>query len=240
MSNDGVVTWYSCEPGGVYQLFNVFVVAFGSSIAKRAALPLKTWIACGFGVAGVGFLELAGDAREHFSRADLFAFGQPLLFGLSFLHVQKTMARHPDDARALASYQCLVIFLVTLVVAAVEEGAAPWRLDWGSLVLRPTGVGWTVVAALLYTGLISTAGTIWLQGHIFKRLPAIEASIILTTAPLWAALIGSYFEQLTAADCVGGSLILGASAINTLWEKVFCAQKINPLCESSDSQQSEV
>ena len=69
--------------------------------------------------------------------------------------------------------------------------------------------------AVLYTGVISTALTIWLQALVFAKLPALDASLMITTEPLWAAgcavlLLG---DTLTAANYVGGGLILAALAV---------------------------
>ena len=69
---------------------------------------------------------------------------------------------------------------------------------------------------VLYTGLWGTAATIWLQAAIFKRLPAVDASVILSTEPLWAAIFAALMlgDVVGANDIVGGSLIIAALAVN--------------------------
>ena len=67
-----------------------------------------------------------------------------------------------------------------------------------------------------YTGLISTALTIWLQAKVFKRLPSTDASIILASEPLWATAFAAVLlgDTLDWSAGVGGALILAALATN--------------------------
>jgi len=108
----------------------------------------------------------------------------------------------------------------------------PWELDWGLLLPNADATGglleqWAVPGSVLYTGLISTALTIWLQALVFAKLPAIDASLIITTEPLWAALCAVLLlgDTLTSANYVGGALILSALAVqNGLLELAQGAQ----------------
>ena len=131
------------------------------------------------------------------------------------------MERHPDDELPLAALQCAVIAAAAVAAAAAGAHAAPWALPWGAL-LPDAGraalpsAPWGVPAAIAYTGLISTALTIWLTAKVFKRLPATDASLILASEPLWATLFASLLlhEPLAASSAVGGALILAALACN--------------------------
>lgn len=69
---------------------------------------------------------------------------------------------------------------------------------------------------MLYTGLWGTAATIWLQVTIFKRLPAVDASVILSTEPLWAAGFAALMlgDVVGPNTVVGGALIVAALAVN--------------------------
>ena len=70
--------------------------------------------------------------------------------------------------------------------------------------------------AIAYTGVISTALTIWITAKVFKRLPSTDASIILASEPLWATGFAAMLlrEPLTPSIAVGGVLILAALAAN--------------------------
>ena len=76
--------------------------------------------------------------------------------------------------------------------------------------------GWSVAAPLVYSGVITTALTIWLQMLVFAKLPAVDASVLLTTEPLWAAIAAVLLlgDRLGPSDYAGGLLILLALAVN--------------------------
>eukprot|EP00965_Chrysotila_dentata_P076776 2534611-Pleurochrysis_carterae.AAC.2 len=121
----------------------------------------------------------------------------------------QAMKEHPEDALPLAALQCLVLAGSFLGLASASSGILPWELPWHELlpdggmaalqlpaVLDADSIAqltatWTVPIAVAYTGLITTALTIWLQAAVFKRLPAVDASVVLTTEPLWACLCGA-------------------------------------------------
>ena len=71
---------------------------------------------------------------------------------------------------------------------------------------------------LTYTGLVTTAGAILLQSVAFKRVSAQDASIIIASEPVWAALV-AYFamgETMNSIDITGAGLILMASVVKEL------------------------
>jgi drug/metabolite transporter (DMT)-like permease len=145
---------------------------------------------------------------------DLLAFGQPIGFGLSYLRMERVMKEHPNDSRALSAMQCLMVFLAAGSAAMVRSDGltAPWALPWDHL-LSPE-----VAAAVAFSGVIATSLTIWLQSIVFSRLPAMEASIILTSEPLWATLFAVLLvgERVGMLEGVGGALIIAACVVNVL------------------------
>jgi drug/metabolite transporter (DMT)-like permease len=76
----------------------------------------------------------------------------------------------------------------------------------------------TVLAAVAFSGLVATSLTIWLQSIVFARLPAMEASIILTSEPLWATLFAVLLvgERVGLLEGVGGALIIAACVVNVM------------------------
>lgn len=198
--------------------------------ARASGVAPRTWLAVGLSVAGVGCLELPsvlGAAADGAAAAgpclgDLVAFGQPLGFGLSYVLLEKTMDAHPEDELPLAALQCAVIASAAVGAASIGGHATPWELPWGSLLPDAASAAahpsapWGVPAAIAYTGVVSTALTIWLTAKVFKRLPSTDASIILASEPLWATGFAALLlgEQLSVSSGVGGALILGALACN--------------------------
>jgi len=191
---------------------NVLVVAVGSAL-RSGSISRKTLLACGLAIAGVGCLEMPG-IESGFGLNDLLAFGQPIGFGLSYLRMERVMKEHPNDAFALSAMQCLMVFVAAGSAASVHAGGwtAPWELHWGHL-LSPE-----VAAAVAFSGIIATSLTIWLQSIVFSRLPAMEASIILTSEPLWATLFAVLLvgEHVGIVEGVGGALIIAACIVNVL------------------------
>jgi len=96
------------------------------------------------------------------------------------------MKEHPDDELSLAALQCAVIAAAATAAASIGGHAAPWELPWSALLPQSDGSGLGVTLAVLYTSLISTSLTIWLQAKVFKRVPSTDASLILATEPVWA------------------------------------------------------
>ena len=96
-------------------------------------------------------------------------------------------------------------------------------LPWDSLLPTTTAstmdgmetFDWTIAAPLLYSGAITSALTIWLQMTVFAKLPAVDASLLMTTEPLWAVLTAVVLlgDVVGANDYVGGGLILLALTI---------------------------
>ena len=230
------------------------VVALMAS-RKTGGVAAQTWFAVALSVAGVGCLELlhdpstavaaaqtvadAGAANGGSLMGDLIALGQPLGFGLSYVVLEDAMASHPEDELPLAALQCAVIAIAAVGAAAAGAHALPWELGWEHLL--PTapsadtgGAGWGVPLAIAYTGLISTSLTIWLQAKVFKRLPSTDASIILSSEPLWAVVVAAVLlhAEVGMNTVIGGALILSALACN---EGLFNAP-LEALLDSRDSK----
>jgi drug/metabolite transporter (DMT)-like permease len=191
---------------------NVLVVAVGSAV-QAGSISRKTLLACALAIAGVGCLELPG-LENGFGFNDLLAFGQPIGFGLSYLRIERVMKDHPNDSLALSAMQVLLVFLASGSAAMVGSDGwiAPWDLPWGHL-QSPE-----VVAAIAFSGIIASSLTIWLQSIVFSRLPAMEASIILTSEPLWATMFAVLLvgEHVGLLEGVGGALIIAACVVNVL------------------------
>jgi len=191
--------------------------------ARASGVAPRTWGAVALSVAGVGCLELPGvmDGLTP-CLGDLVAFGQPLGFGLSYVVLESAMADYPDDELPLAALQCAVIAAAAIGAASVGSHSMPWELPWATLlpdatssVVHPSAP-WGVPAAIAYTGVISTALTIWLTAKVFKKLPSTDASIILASEPLWATGFAAMLlhEPILPSSAVGGILILSALACN--------------------------
>eukprot|EP00547_Thalassionema_nitzschioides_P013580 CAMPEP_0194249498 /NCGR_PEP_ID=MMETSP0158-20130606/20615_1 /TAXON_ID=33649 /ORGANISM="Thalassionema nitzschioides, Strain L26-B" /LENGTH=425 /DNA_ID=CAMNT_0038986025 /DNA_START=37 /DNA_END=1314 /DNA_ORIENTATION=+ len=192
---------------------------------KTGCVSPRTWWAIALSVLGVACLELpamlAGGGAS-FCLGDLVAFGQPIGFGVSYVLLEQALADHPEDELPIAATQVLVTCLTALAAASfVYGGVSLWELPWGTLFPAAAessssstlaGFDWTVTGPLIYSGAITSGLTIWLQMVVFSKLTAVDASLLMTTEPLWALLSAVLLlgDGVGLSDCVGGSLIIFA------------------------------
>lgn len=212
-------------------------VAVATAILGIGCLELLPPALEGGLLSGGAAADGAAAAPYSFCIGDLVALGQPLGFGCSYVVLEGVMQEHPEDELSISAIQCFVIAAASLGAASAAFGAygpgaaegaasalaAPWALPWDHLLPASTGAAtanaplgqWTVLAAVGYGGAIATALTIWLQAKCFTRLPSIDASIILASEPLWAALGASLVlgEEFGISQSIGGTLILLAIAV---------------------------
>jgi len=77
---------------------------------------------------------------------------------------------------------------------------------------------WHVVLAILWTGIVTTALTSFVENKSMKQLSASESTIIYSTEPLW----GTAFAAVTLHEAMGWNTAVGALLIMSacLWSSV--------------------
>lgn len=80
-----------------------------------------------------------------------------------------------------------------------------------------------VAGAVFWTGLITTALNRFVETTALGKISSAEASVILATEPLWAALFAAMWlsEDFGANDYIGGALIVGACLATSLKKEDF-------------------
>lgn len=68
---------------------------------------------------------------------------------------------------------------------------------------------------VLWTGLISTAGTLWIEVEALRSVPASDAALVYTTEPVWGAILSWALlgEVMTKGSYVGAAFILLGSLV---------------------------
>jgi drug/metabolite transporter (DMT)-like permease len=96
---------------------------------------------------------------------------------------------------------------------------------------------WRVGAAVLWTGVVTTAITSFGENMAMKKLSASESTIIYSTEPLW----GTAFAALALHEQIGANTIVGAVLILSacLWSSIGVASLI-PALASAQIALSEV
>jgi len=198
----------------------VLLTLMGGKFTPRLAL------AAAMCIGGVGLLESEGTlmavaedvgATTNPSVATFLALLQPVGFGTSYLRIESLMKRYPEYGLQVSSLQLLSNAAIAVVWTAINalvlaRATTPGFYDLSAL-HEPS-----VVAGVLYTGLISTALTVLLQTRALSMLPATDSSVIVATEPLWAAGFATILlgEVLDTNAQIGGAMILAGCLSNVL------------------------
>ena len=174
-------------------------------------IPWQSWAAAALALIGVGVLEL-GDAGIALSPGDLWAFTQPIGFGVTFWKTGKMMSDFPTETLSITAIQVAVAAVTSLVWLGLTGSAVDGAL-LGDLLGSPAALG-----AVVWTGIVGSALTTTGLTVALGRVSSTEASVLLTTEPLWAALLAFWLLQESVGSNVlsGGALILAACLANAL------------------------
>lgn len=174
-------------------------------------------------VIGVAIVELKGAGGSP-TIGDALSFAQPVGFGMGYLILENIMAKKPEAALPVSAIKLAVVTVASFLMFEASPllhggslGDIAFALpDFSPILNSPVALG-----GILYTGLVTTALALWVESIAFARVPATDASLILTTEPLFAAGCGALAlgETFGTSDYVGASLIVGACALSIFLEK---------------------
>ncbi|CAB9523861.1 EamA-like transporter family [Seminavis robusta] len=210
----------------------------------------QTWIAAILCLFGVGVLELGGgggDGMDAMGWGDVWSILQAVGFGTSFYITERMMAKEPSQALPITAMQCAMAAAFS-GLWAVADGSGFCGPD-GPLALfgSPYGSWLTesdqpftlpalflnvdfrmVALAAAFTGFITTAGNRVGETLALGKLSSSEASVLLATEPLWAALFANFLigEKLSLWDGVGGAIIV-ASCVATALDPTWLRELLN-------------
>jgi len=201
----------------------------------------QTWIAAITCLVGVGVLELGGDGGlGDVGWGDVWSVLQAVGFGTSFFITERMMAKEPSQALPITAMQCSMSALFAGAWAGLDGmGAMDGAFSFGSphgawLLDESVKASFTLPGLFLdegfrnvglaaaFTGFVTTAGNRVGETVALGKLSSSEASVLLATEPLWAAVFASFLinEQLSLWDGIGGALIVIAcvcTAIEPRW-----------------------
>mmetsp|Transcript_20046 Transcript_20046/g.43201 ORF Transcript_20046/g.43201 Transcript_20046/m.43201 type:complete len:552 (+) Transcript_20046:95-1750(+) len=194
--------------------------------SDAATFDLKRLIPAVVAVTGVAIVELTGAAGGP-NVGDALSIAQPIGFGMGYLQLEELMARNPAAALPVSAIKLGVVATASLCMfelsplihsadyaGGISEALTHLSLqfpNFGAILSSPLAVG-----GILYTGLVTTAAALWVESIAFARVPATDASIILTTEPIFAAAAGAVTlgETFGISDYVGASLIISACVLS--------------------------
>lgn len=192
----------------------------------------EIWLAATLCIVGVGVLELydptgataLSDVFSQIGIGDFLAFLQAVGFGTSFFITERMMTEVPGQALPITAVQVSVSALLCMIwcisdgwigTAGSESYGLPMMLFDPSLQMA--------AAAVLWTGLLTTALNRFVETTALGKMKSAEASVILATEPLWAALFAAVWlsTEMGANDYIGGALIVAACLATSLQKKNF-------------------
>ena len=147
------------------------------------------------------------------SPGDLLALGQPLGFGFAFIrieHYQEKFKHVPNRVLTIAAAQCVAVGTMALLwVLHDYHGTLP---NFGYL-LEPHRM-----AAIGWTGIVTTVVAIFLEGIALQTASATDAAITFSSEPVWASLFGFLLlhEQLGMNSYIGGAIIMVACLVGSV------------------------
>lgn len=180
----------------------------------------QTWLAAALCLTGVGLLELSSSVGTlSVSMGDGLAMMQAVGFGTGVFWTSRMLAKEPDQALPVTATLVATTSLLSMLWA-VSDGWMFSVADWQTtlavpgLLLQPS----VVAGAVLWTGLVSTSFTFWVELMALGRVAPSEASVLLASEPLWAALFAATFlgHSLTGSDATGGLMIVAACLVNAI------------------------
>lgn len=169
-------------------------------------------------IAGVAALELGGGGgagQLALERGDLWALFQPIGFGVGYFLTERILKARPEQALPVTAVQTATVGGCSLLWMAAAAAASASAQDPATL-LSGVSEHPAALAAVLYTGVVTTALTRIGETLALKSMSSSDASVVMTTEPVWAASWAWLLQGDTvgANALAGGGLIMAACAAN--------------------------
>ena len=186
---------------------SVVMVPIVASVVFASPVNRSGWVAVG--LSGVGLALLTGGPDASLSTGALLTLAGAAGFAGHITALSEWAT--PNNAIGVTT----VSVTVAAVLCSVAAGAT------GDLAAPPSTPAW---ASVVYVALVATclglAAQAWAQG----ALSAVSAAVIMTTEPVFAALlaVGVGGESLPPAAWVGGLVVVAAMGVAELGARACC------------------
>lgn len=160
---------------------------------------------------------------------DILAIVQAFGFGTGIFLSSKMMRQYPDQSLPITSVMVGTVAFWSMIWCFFD-GWIGGSDDWmsytlpGMLFPSSSAVGFDhllVVGGIIWTGVVSTSGNFYVENVALGKVPTAEASVLLGTEPLWAAVFSSILlgETFGSNDIIGGFFITIACLVSTIHPK---------------------
>ncbi|MEH2159572.1 MAG: DMT family transporter [Nostoc sp.] len=173
-------------------------------------VPLKTFLASGLAVIGIGVMFLEGG---ELGIGDLLMFVDAFVYAGYIIFLDRVASRHPT--LTLTSVQLLFIAVLGLL----------WN---NTQILNQFEVIYQHWGVILYLGVLATAAVIWLQTLAQQWVSAEETALLYTLEPLFATIFSFWLlgEHLGIRGLIGAILVLVALLLSQSPEKIDPEAKV--------------
>jgi drug/metabolite transporter (DMT)-like permease len=182
----------------------------------------QTWLAALLCILGVGILEFYDPASgvwaigDSVGWADVLALLQAVGFGTSVFLSAKMVREEPSQVLPVTSVLIVTTTVLSWIWCAAEGSLGPLQA-----LFSPTtdpAVYTPVLAALLWTGVVSTSLNFVVEVAALGYVPSSEAAVLLASEPVWAAIFAALLlgETFGLNDYLGGSFIVAACLVNAI------------------------
>lgn len=201
----GLETTEASKSAFICSLAVVVVPILDALSGKKLSPKSIVGIICA--VLGVAFLELEGGISNfHLDAGDLLTFVQPIAFGMGFWRMEHAMRLYPTEALRLTASQLSAVGVMSALYCFMGYGGvAPPTIDQ----MTEWVMNGQIFGAIIWTGLVTTAFTIYMETRALRTLTAAEATLLFSTEPLW----GSAFAAFVVGERFGMGAVFGAALI---------------------------
>jgi len=202
----------------------VIVCPFLETALDGVRQPARVWFAAGLSVVGVALLEASNLLTSGgCAPGDVLGLLQPVFFGVGFYRLESAMGAHVregscapepplssgDVALALTTYQTWTVLVMAFGWAMLDSGSIGALMSNVVEASALAAASPAMIGALLWCGIVTTAGCSFAEAQALSRLSASDAMVIFATEPLWAAA----FAWCTLGETMGPAAIGGGGLI---------------------------
>ena len=164
------------------------------------------WFKAFLAVSGVACIELWGQ-ESILNKGDIWAIFQPISFGISYWLTEYYYKKYPNDSICMVSINIVTIAVFSIVWCIID--GQPSSLEILRDAVFPSSGSLVVILTLLWTGLVTTLLTIYLETIAMGYVSAAEMTLIMSTEPIW----GTIFAFILLGETVGWVSGIGAILI---------------------------
>jgi drug/metabolite transporter (DMT)-like permease len=198
----------------------VVIVPILDFLAGKKIMPREI-VGAMIAVGGVGLLQMDGlqeisSGEPIFSSGTLYSLVQPLAFGVAYWRMEFYTRRFGGNGMQLTSSQLISIAALMIGTLLWTCGGIDGIPDWSQFVTWFSNP--IILQAVLWTGIVTTALTIFIETQALKTLSAAETTMLYSTEPIFGSIVAAIFlgESLGMNGVVGGAMILSGCLYSSI------------------------